>query len=152
MCITQLLYKSCSTSLHTKWSCKTRTSEPLMVAKKLDSAEPNPRRRMKKIGLRCKFLNRPLHGGGFSTCPLKFQSRCGSNHIVFLHCWEEQYYFQSYNILMLMIRFVNISLLCRITWKSTLRYNHILYTTNHIFWYKVNSLYAPFYNTTINPL
>ena len=104
-----------------------------MAAKKPDSAERNPRRRMKKIGLRCKFLNRPLHGGGFSMCPVKFLVRSGLNHIVILHCRMKQYYCQSYIVLSLMIRFGIISLLCRITLKSTLRYNHILYTANNIF-------------------
>ena len=135
-----------------KWSCKMRTSESLLAVKKPDSAKPNHQRKMKKIGLQCKFSNQPLRGGGFSTFPLKF----------LVKLWVEPYsspalsgkkvLFPIIQCFTLMIRFGNISLLCRITWKSTLRYNHILYTTNNIFWYKFNSLYVPFDNTTINPL
>ena len=54
-----------------------------MAAKKPDSAKPNPRGRMKKIGLHCKLLNCSLHGGGCSTCPPKYSVSSGSNGIVY---------------------------------------------------------------------
>ena len=44
----------------------------LMAAEKPDSANPNPRRRMRKLGLRGKLLKHPLNGGGCSTCPPKY--------------------------------------------------------------------------------
>ena len=50
-----------------------------------NSANPNPRRIMKRIGFLCEFLNRPMHGGDSSTCPLRFLIRSGSIHIVNLH-------------------------------------------------------------------
>ena len=90
-----------------------RTSKPLMTVEKPDSAEPNHHRRMKKTGLRCKFLNRSLQGGGFSTWPLKYLVSSGSNHKVSYIVGEEQYYCQSYIFLTLMIRFDNTSLYVR---------------------------------------
>ena len=53
-----------------------------MAAEKPNSAKPNPRRKMKKIGLHCKLLNRSLHSGGCSTCPPKYSDQSGSNGIV----------------------------------------------------------------------
>ena len=54
-----------------------------MAADKPDSAKPNPRQRMRKLGLRCKLLKHPLHGGGCSTCPPKYSVSSGSNGIVY---------------------------------------------------------------------
>ena len=55
----------------------------LMAAEKPDSAKPNPRQRMRKLGLRCKILKHPLHGGGCSTCQPKYLVNSGSNGIVY---------------------------------------------------------------------
>ena len=62
---------------------KNENKRALMVAEKPDSAKPNPRQRMKKIGLHSKLLNRSLHGGGCSTCPPKYSVNSGSNGIVY---------------------------------------------------------------------
>ena len=54
-----------------------------MAAEKPDSAKPNPRRRMRKLGLSGNILKHPLHGGGCSTCPPKYSVHSGSNDIVY---------------------------------------------------------------------
>ena len=55
----------------------------VMAIEKPDSAKPNPRQRMRKLGLRCKLLKHPLHGGGYSTSPPKYLVNSGSNGIVY---------------------------------------------------------------------
>ena len=55
----------------------------LMAAEKPDSANPNPRRRMRKFKLRGKLLKHPLHGGGCFTCPPKYSVHSGSDDIVY---------------------------------------------------------------------
>ena len=60
-----------------------KIKQSLMAMEKPDSENPNPRQRMKKIGLHCKLLNRSLHGGGYSMRPPKYLVCSGSNGIVY---------------------------------------------------------------------
>ena len=54
-----------------------------MAVEKPDSANPNPRQRIRKLGLRCKLLKHPLHDGVCSTCPPKYSVSSGLNGIVY---------------------------------------------------------------------
>ena len=62
---------------------KNKNKRALMAVEKPDHAKPNPRQRMKKIGLLCKLLNCSLHDGGCSMCPPKYPVSSGSNGIVY---------------------------------------------------------------------
>ena len=70
-----------ATLLDTQDGARNENKRALMAAVKPDSA--NPRRRMRKLGLRCKILKHPLHGGGCSMCPPKYLVHSGSNDIVY---------------------------------------------------------------------
>ena len=129
-----------------------RTSEPLMAAKKPNCAELKTLMEEWEVRVTLQVFKSTISWWRLLHVSTE----------IFIKLWVESYSSPALSGRTILLPIIqcfntndkvgNISLLCWIAWKSTHWYNHILYSTNNTFWYKFNSLYVLFANTTINPL